>query len=91
MMDGIIDILPKEDASLANNGTTDCSMEMEKREESEKFGLATLVSISKNKKVRCLDGLDGVISVKEKSRIELSNRKGDLIWYKVIMSEQYNK
>ena len=64
-------------------------MEMEEKEESEKIGKASLVSIKKNKKVRCLE--DGMVYVIEKSRIELRNWKGGLIWHKVIMGEQYKK
>jgi len=63
---------------------------MEEKEESEKIGEATLVSISHNKKVRCLEQ-GGIVSVIEKSRIELRNSKGDLIWDKVIIGEQYRK
>ena len=64
-------------------------MEIEEREESEKFGKASRVSISKNKKVKSLE--NGIVSVIDKSRIELRNWKGDLKWNKVIMAEQYSK
>ena len=60
-----------------------------KKEKSEKIGTALLVSISKNKKVRCLEC--GIVSVIEKSRIELRNGKGDLVWDKVIIGKQYMK
>ena len=81
----------KIDASLADKETTDWSMNIEEREKSEKFGELSLVSISKNKKVRCLE--IGTVSVIENSRIELRHSHGEkgIVWDKVIMGEQYWK
>ena len=79
-MDGIVDILPKEDCSEIvkgiqkiegeeniDKGTIDWSTEIEEREDSGKIGEATLVSISKKNKVKSLE--HGIVSVIEKSRI----------------------